>query len=312
MGTTQNENIADFILDIASDTKNIPNIRASMKRSGTPPGDSADPGTPHASSFVPKFTISGDSPRMSESSPFMKEDTNLDTPRIQSFVGSPTNISNTAASILSSQVTPRGRSPDSPLHVQSRARGGRAAVAAAAAPATPSRSVFIEVRVLFRRTAQNILRHRSLLLLHVFLSLTLALFGGLIFNHVTNDLAGFQNRSGAFYFILTFFGFASMSSMDLFIAERAIFLRETGACVGVLAVLTRGRWWGGEAPTDATACAPGALYYGAFSYFLAKAALDTLLLRVVPATVFARYVVAPLCTDLVSVWSSLFSRFLVP
>lgn len=206
-----------------------------MKRSGTPPGDTVGVATvpSSASSFVPKFTISGDSPRMSESSPFMKEDTNLDTPRIQSFVGSPTT---SAASMLSSQVTPRGRSPSSPLQMRSRPRGGRAAVAAAAT-ATPSRSVFIEVRVLFRRTAQNILRHRSLLTLHVVLSLLLAIFGGLIFNHVTNDLAGFQNRSGAFYFILTFFGFASMSSMDLFIAERAIFLRETGRLAGCDGVL---------------------------------------------------------------------------
>ncbi|POM75616.1 ABC Superfamily [Phytophthora palmivora] len=120
------------------------------------------------------------------------------------------------------------------------------------------RSILVEIRVLFVRTAQNILRHRSLLVLHIALSLSLALFGGLIFNHVTNDLAGFQNRMGAFYFILTFFGFASMSSMDLFIGERPIFLRETGA-----------------------------MYYGAFSYFLAKATLDTLLLRVLPASLFA-------------------------
>ena len=46
--------------------------------------------------------------------------------------------------------------------------------------------------------------------------------------------------------------------MDLFISERSIFLRETGA-----------------------------LYYGALSYFLAKATLDTLLLRILPASLFA-------------------------
>ncbi|KAF1786564.1 P-loop containing nucleoside triphosphate hydrolase [Phytophthora cactorum] len=119
-------------------------------------------------------------------------------------------------------------------------------------------ATMIEIRVLFTRTAQNILRHRSLLIQHVVLSLVLALFGGLIFNNVSDNLAGFQNRMGAFYFILTFFGFASMSSMDLFISERPIFLRETGA-----------------------------MYYGAFSYFLAKMTLDSLLLRVLPASIFA-------------------------
>ncbi|OWZ01648.1 ABC transporter [Phytophthora megakarya] len=123
---------------------------------------------------------------------------------------------------------------------------------------TTIQATVVEVRVLFARTAQNILRHRSLLIQHVVLSLILALFGGLIFNNVSDNLAGFQNRMGAFYFILTFFGFASMSSMDLFIGERPIFLRETGA-----------------------------MYYGAFSYFLAKTTLDSLLLRVLPATLFA-------------------------
>lgn len=31
------------------------------------------------------------------------------------------------------------------------------------------------------------------------------------------------------------------------------------------------------------------MYYSAFSYFVAKAMLDTLLLRVFPATIFARF-----------------------
>nr|CCA24987.1 ATPbinding Cassette (ABC) Superfamily putative [Albugo laibachii Nc14]CCA26515.1 ATPbinding Cassette (ABC) Superfamily putative [Albugo laibachii Nc14] len=117
--------------------------------------------------------------------------------------------------------------------------------------------LWLEFRVLFWRTGVNLLRERSLFRLHLFLSTALGLIGGLIFSHVTNDLAGFQNRSGAFYFILTFFGFSSMSSMDLFQQERPIFMRETGA-----------------------------MYYGAFAYFAAKAWLDTVLLRVVPAFIF--------------------------
>lgn len=189
-----------------------------MKQSSTPPQRAV-------AAFTPKFTIG--SPLSAESSPFMKEDTSLDTPRIQGFVGSPTNDGDGKTSLRSLATPPAsGKSPRSPPELRPRRGGGSADSSSGA----PSRSVFIEIRVLFRRTAQNILRHRSLLLLHVFLSLMLALFGGLIFNHVTNDLAGFQNRSGAFYFILTFFGFASMSSMDLFIAERSIFLRETGWC----------------------------------------------------------------------------------
>ncbi|KAE9025199.1 hypothetical protein PR003_g11701 [Phytophthora rubi] len=244
----EHENIADFILDIASDTNNIPMIRSHMKREPSPPA--SQPALMTSSSRIqlhniaPRFTIGSPTPR-AESSPFMKEDISLDTPRFENVLPSPVSAGTPKEpSTLGLPTTPgTPRSPPPPFMAETE---------------TPSRSILVEIRVLFVRTAQNILRHRSLLVLHIALSLSLALFGGLIFNHVTNDLAGFQNRMGAFYFILTFFGFASMSSMDLFISERPIFLRETGA-----------------------------MYYGAFSYFLAKATLDTMLLRVLPASLFA-------------------------
>ncbi|KAG2515888.1 hypothetical protein JM18_007417, partial [Phytophthora kernoviae] len=186
--------------------------------------------------------------KQGEASPFMKEDLVLDTPRLNNMLASPVSTGTPKEpNTRGAPVIPgTPRSPPPPCMDEK------------VSADTPPRSMLVEIRVLFGRTAQNILRHRSLLVLHIILSLALALFGGLIFNNVTNDLAGFQNRMGAFYFILTFFGFASMSSMDLFISERPIFLRETGA-----------------------------MYYGAFSYFLAKATLDTLLLRVLPASLFA-------------------------
>ncbi|KAJ8533341.1 hypothetical protein ON010_g13912 [Phytophthora cinnamomi] len=226
----EHENIADFILDIASDTNNIPMIRSHMKREPSPP--SSRPATTASSSRIrlqniaPRFII-GSPTSGAESSPFMKEDVSLDTPRLENVLASPVSAGTPKepSTLGTTPGTPRSQPPLSMAETE-----------------TPSRSILVEIRVLFVRTAQNILRHRSLLELHIALSLSLALFGGLIFNHVTNDLAGFQNRMGAFYFILTFFGFASMSSMDLFIGERPIFLRETGA-----------------------------MYYGAFSYFLAKA-----------------------------------------
>ena len=62
----------------------------------------------------------------------------------------------------------------------------------------------------------------------------------------------------AFYFTLSFFGFASFSSMDLFVKERRIFIREVGS-----------------------------KYYRTYSYFVAKVVLDVILLRVIPATVFS-------------------------
>jgi ATP-binding cassette subfamily G (WHITE) protein 2 len=217
----ENENTADFILDVATDPENIPLLRA--KREET-----------HLSHAF----------GMSETSLFINpsnaDDNSMKDSGLSSVASTLTLLSPNASGSSSAD---RHESP-------SRRKSWK--------KAKSSRSSYVEIQVLFRRTAQNIYRHRSLLMLHVILSITLGLFGGLIFNHVTNDLAGFQNRSGAFYFILTFFGFSSMSSMDLFITERPIFLRETGA-----------------------------MYYGAFSYFLAKATLDAISLRILPATIFA-------------------------
>ncbi|CAI5708304.1 unnamed protein product [Peronospora destructor] len=206
---SDNENIADFILDIATDVENLQAIQ-SCRGSGDLKNAALSATVPSSSQTRPdnfSSTIVMESPSAYEpqSSPFMMKETS--------------KSNSLAASI---------------------------------------RLAMLEIRVLFKRTAQNILRLRSLLVLHVVLSLALALFGGLIFNNVTDDLAGFQNRMGAFYFTLTFFGFASMSSMDVFIGERHIFLRETGA-----------------------------MYYGAFSYFLAKTTLDAVFLRVLPASLFA-------------------------
>ncbi|KAL3664423.1 hypothetical protein V7S43_010746 [Phytophthora oleae] len=199
----ESDNIADFILDIASDTDNFPTIQ----RPSEAPEKVAVTVIPavqtKAEQFSPKTPV-GSPAYEAESSPFVMEE------------------------------APEPRSLFTSFH-----------------------SSMVEIRVLFKRTAQNIFRHRSLLVQHVVLSLVLALFGGLIFNNVSDNLAGFQNRMGAFFFILTFFGFASMSSMDLFIGERPLFLRETGA-----------------------------MYYGAFSYFLAKMTLDSVLLRVLPASIF--------------------------
>ncbi|CEG44556.1 atp-binding cassette superfamily [Plasmopara halstedii] len=193
------DNIADFILDVASDTENLSRIPS------------------HQDNTIPVKIASSVQPQSEPYSP--------STP-----VGSPAY--------------------DAPFVIDdsSESRSLPAAFQA----------MMLELRVLFTRTTQNILRHRSLLVQHVILSVLLGLIGGLIFNNVTDNLAGFQNRMGAFFFILTFFGFASLSSMDLFISERPIFLRETGA-----------------------------RYYSAFSYFLAKMTLDALLLRVLPASIFA-------------------------
>jgi ATP-binding cassette, subfamily G (WHITE), member 2 len=57
-------------------------------------------------------------------------------------------------------------------------------------------SILAEMAVLFGRTSKDIFRNRELFLMQMFLSTILACFGGAIFNNVSNNLAGFQNRMG--------------------------------------------------------------------------------------------------------------------
>jgi ATP-binding cassette, subfamily G (WHITE), member 2 len=53
-----------------------------------------------------------------------------------------------------------------------------------------------EIGVLFLRTARDIFRNKELFMMQMSISFALALFGGGIFNDVSNNLAGFQNRMG--------------------------------------------------------------------------------------------------------------------
>ena len=57
-------------------------------------------------------------------------------------------------------------------------------------------SLINEIGILFSRTAKDIFRNRELFLLQLSISIVLACFGGGIFNDVSNNLAGFQNRMG--------------------------------------------------------------------------------------------------------------------
>ena len=123
--------------------------------------------------------------------------------------------------------------------------------------AEPRISVFSEITILFERTAKDLLRNKSLFLMQFLTSVLVACLAAGIFHDVTNNLAGFQNRMGAFYFSLTFFGFASFSGMDMYLKERRIFTRESGSH-----------------------------YYRVFSYFFSKTVLDAFLLRALPVTVF--------------------------
>lgn len=51
-----------------------------------------------------------------------------------------------------------------------------------------------------------------------------------------NDIAGFQNRLGLFFFTLALFGFSCLSSLGLFANERILFMRERCVILCRLAV----------------------------------------------------------------------------
>lgn len=78
-------------------------------------------------------------------------------------------------------------------------------------------------------------------------------FCGLLYHDLSLDIAGFQNRLGLFFFILTLFGLSTLTSLGVFANERALFVRER---------------------------ANG--YYSPLTYFTSKLMFDILPLRVIP------------------------------
>ncbi|KZT23139.1 hypothetical protein NEOLEDRAFT_1096591 [Neolentinus lepideus HHB14362 ss-1] len=114
-----------------------------------------------------------------------------------------------------------------------------------------------QFRILSGRAFKNLYRDPALLEAHYFSSIGLALFCGFFFHNVTNDIAGFQNRLGVFFFTLALFGFSSLSSLSLFANERLLFMRER---------------------------ANG--YYSSFTYFSSKVLFEMIPLRVVPPLLF--------------------------
>ncbi|KZV62382.1 hypothetical protein PENSPDRAFT_591484 [Peniophora sp. CONT] len=114
-----------------------------------------------------------------------------------------------------------------------------------------------QFRILSGRAFKNLYRDPGLLAAQYSSSIALALLCGLFYHDVTDDIGGFQNRLGVFFFTLALFGFACLSSLGLFANERILFMRER---------------------------ANG--YYSSFTYFASKVLFDILPLRVVPPILF--------------------------
>lgn len=110
-----------------------------------------------------------------------------------------------------------------------------------------------QFRILADRTLKNIYRDPMLMLSHFCMSIFLGMLCGALFYKVTNDIPGFQNRMGVFFFMCALFGFSCLSILPSFAHERILFVRER---------------------------ANG--YYSPLTYFLSKVLFDIVPLRVIP------------------------------
>lgn len=107
--------------------------------------------------------------------------------------------------------------------------------------------------ILSQRTWRNLYRNPMLMLTHYAIAILLAVLSGYLFYGLTDDIPGFQNRLGLFFFLLALFGFSTLTSLNVFASERLLFVRER---------------------------ANG--YYAPITYFAAKVLFDILPLRIIP------------------------------
>lgn len=133
--------------------------------------------------------------------------------------------------------------------------------------------------ILSKRTWRNLYRNPMLMLTHYAIAILLAVLSGYLFYGMTDDIPGFQNRMGLFFFVLALFGFSTLTSLTVFSSERLLFVRER---------------------------ANG--YYSPITYFAAKLVFDIVPLRLIPPIIFG-VIVYPM-TGLIPAWPE-FLKFLL-
>ncbi|EPQ28766.1 uncharacterized protein PFL1_03569 [Pseudozyma flocculosa PF-1] len=118
-------------------------------------------------------------------------------------------------------------------------------------------SLWTQFTILSGRAFKNLYRDPILMFAHFALAILLALFCGVLYRGITNDISGFQNRLGLFFFVLSLFAFSTLTSLTVFANERALFVRER----------SNG-------------------YYSPLTYFTSKLLFDILPLRIIPPFLF--------------------------
>ena len=134
--------------------------------------------------------------------------------------------------------------------------------------------------ILSQRTWRNLYRNPMLMLTHYAIAILLAVLSGFLFYGLTDDIKGFQNRLGLFFFVLALFGFSTLTSLTVFSSERLLFVRER---------------------------ANG--YYSPISYFAAKVIFDIVPLRLIPPIIMGS-IVYPM-TGLTPAWPEFFKFILI-
>uniref|UniRef100_A0A8C5H0M1 ATP-binding cassette sub-family G member 2-like n=1 Tax=Gouania willdenowi TaxID=441366 RepID=A0A8C5H0M1_GOUWI len=117
---------------------------------------------------------------------------------------------------------------------------------------------FTQFRWVLKRTFKNLMLNPQTSIAQVAVTLFLALVVGAIFFDVQLNEGGIQNRFGAIFFVTVNQCFSSLSSAELFIIERKLFIHE---------------YISG--------------YYRVSVYFLSKILSDIITLRTIPAIVFS-------------------------
>ncbi|XP_054773833.2 broad substrate specificity ATP-binding cassette transporter ABCG2-like isoform X2 [Lytechinus pictus] len=119
-------------------------------------------------------------------------------------------------------------------------------------------SFFSQLYHVSHRAVLNILRNPFLTIIQ---NMTVILFslviGGIYFQLDTSIASGYQNRIGAFFFLIMQMVFGNLSAVELFIRERVIFIHESASG-----------------------------FYRVSVYFVAKVFCDLLPLRVVPTVLY--------------------------
>lgn len=134
--------------------------------------------------------------------------------------------------------------------------------------------------ILSQRTWRNLYRNPMLMLTHYAIAILLAVLSGFLFYGLTDDIKGFQNRLGLFFFILALFGFSTLTSLTVFSSERLLFVRER---------------------------ANG--YYAPITYFAAKVVFDIVPLRLIPPIIMG-VIVYPM-VGLIPAWPEFFKFVLI-